>query len=295
MMNHRELRSLLARGLADDGYALDWTTIGTLGVAARTKKKSAKIIAKADGFFFGAELARAAEAESEATGYPFSAKILVEDGARVRAGQNLIEWKGSAAGILLLERPYLNLASYLSGIATRTRALTDLVAAEWKRKSFPGSPPRVTCTRKILPYYRDAAIAAVIAGGGHPHRVNLSGGVLIKENHIASAGGIVRAIAGVREAAPHGLKIEIEIRNLTELRTALSARADVIMLDNFSPEQTKVALEVIAKADFAPIVESSGGISEATIAKYAQPGVHILSVGSLTHSVTALDLSLLIQ
>ncbi len=295
MMNHRELRSLLARGLADDGYALDWTTLGTLGSAARTKKKSAKIVAKANGVFVGAELARAAEAESESIGFPFSAKILAEDGTRVRAGQKLVEWKGSAAGILILERPFLNLAGYLSGIATRTQTLTDLVAAEWKKKGLPGAPPRVTSTRKILPHYRDAAISAVIAGGGSAHRVNLSGGVLIKENHIASAGGIVRAIKGVREAAPHGLKIEIEIRNLTELRTALSANADVIMLDNFSPDQAKAALEMIAQSGASPIVECSGGISEETIAKYAQPGVHILSIGGLTHSVTALDLSLLIQ
>lgn len=283
-------RELLSEGLREDGYALDWTSLGL----KRGRNARATITAKADGVFYGADLARAAAAVSEAIDLPFTAKALVADGARVKAGTKVVEWKGSATGILALERPALNLAGYLSGIATRTRGLVDRVDAEWKKKRYAGESPRITATRKILPHYRDVAIAAVMAGGGYSHRVNLAGGVLIKENHIAAAGGIRAAIAAARKVAPHGLKIEIEVRNATELKAALAERAEVIMLDNFTPEKVREALAAVKAADYAPIIECSGGISESTAAAYAMPGVGLLSVGGLTHSVTALDLSLLV-
>jgi len=283
-------RNLLTEGLREDGYSLDWTTMG-LKSGARIR---AKVITKADGVFYGVELARAAEAVSNDIGLPFTAKALVKDGARVRSGTKVIDFSGNATGILALERPYLNLAGYFSGIATRTRVLVDRVEGEWKKIKAEGEAPRITATRKILPHYREAAIAAVMAGGGHSHRVNLAGGVLIKENHIAAAGGVRPAITAARKVAPHGLKIEIEVRNPTELKQAIAERADVIMLDNFSPEAVRAALATIADAYYSPVVECSGGISESTAAAYAQPGVGLLSVGGLTHSVTALDLSLLV-
>ncbi len=286
-----EFRDLLLKGLADDDYGLDWTTLGT---SSRAKSSKAKIITKADGVFFGVELARAAAQVSESIGLPFKVKVLVEDGVRMKSGTKVVELSGNHFGILALERPYLNLTGYLSGISTRTQNLASLVAAEWKLKRHAEKPPRVTSTRKILPHYRKAAIAAVMAGGGSAHRVGLSGGVLIKENHIASAGGIRPAIQGAREAAPHGLRIEVEVRNTAELKQAINERADIIMLDNFTPSAVASALKRISDAHYSPLIECSGGISETTIAQYSLPGVHFLSLGGLTHSVTALDLSLLI-
>jgi nicotinate-nucleotide pyrophosphorylase (carboxylating) len=287
---HSAFLELLREGLREDGYALDWTSLGL----PSGKRIRAAIVAKADGVFYGMELARAAATVSESIGLPFRAKIFVKDGARVKAGAKVLEWSGNGTGILALERPYLNLAGYLSGIATRTRDLSDRVGAEWKKRKHGGSPPRIIPTRKILPHYRDVAIGAVMAGGGYPHRVNLAGGILIKENHIAAAGGIRAAIRAAKKVAPHGLKIEIEVRNLSELKQALAERAEVILLDNFTAGAVRTATLAIEKADYRPRVECSGGISEATVANYAISGVDLISVGGLTHSVTALDLSLLV-
>jgi len=283
-------RSLLEEGLREDGYSLDWTSMGL----PRGRKVKAKIVAKSTGVFYGAEIARAAAAVSEGIGLPFQVRTPVADGTIVKAGTKVVEIAGNATGILALERPMLNLAGYLSGIATRTRSLTDSTRSEWTKRKHHGPPPRITATRKILPYYRDAAIAAVMAGGGFSHRVNLAGGVLIKENHISAAGGIRAAIVASRRVAPHGLKIEIEVRNTNELKQALAERADVIMLDNFTPGEVRAAVQVVEDVDYQPLIECSGGINETSIVEYAIPGVHLLSVGGLTHSVTALDLSLLV-
>jgi nicotinate-nucleotide pyrophosphorylase (carboxylating) len=283
-------RELLTEGLREDGYSLDWTSMGL----KHDRKVRAKIVAKANGVFYGAEIARAAEAVSNEIGMPLQAKTLVEDGAPVKAGTTVIEWSGNATGILALERPFLNLACYLSGIATRTHVFTDIVGVEWTKRKYKGEAPRIIPTRKILPHYREVAIGAVMAGGGFSHRVNLAGGVLIKENHIASAGGIRQAIVAARSVAPHGLKIEIEITNPAELKQALAEKADVILFDNFTPEAVRSALKIVDASGYAPVIECSGGISESTAAEYAQPGVHLMSLGGLTHSVTALDLSLLV-
>src|SRR5690606_37963643 len=173
--------------------------------------------------------------------------------------------------------------------------LVSIVDGAWKKSRSPGEAPRVTSTRKILPYYRDVAIAAVMAGGGFAHRVSLDGGALIKENHIAAAGGIRAAIRGARAVAPHLLKIEIEVRNLKELREAVDAGADVIRLDNFSTKSVREAVDLVEESHRSPLIECSGGITEETIGNYAIPGVHVLSIGGLTHSVKAIDLSLLVD
>jgi nicotinate-nucleotide pyrophosphorylase (carboxylating) len=176
-------------------------------------------------------------------------------------------------------------------VATQTDALVQIV-----RSVGLDNPPRVTSTRKTLPGYRDLSIAAVIAGGGHPHRVSLSGGVLIKENHIAAAGGIASAIRGAVSVAPHGLRVEVEVRDLKELQEALDHEVDVVLLDNFSPSLVAEALKLIhAHAHSRVRVEVSGGISQRNIRDYVQQGVHVISVGSLTHSVSPLDLSLLVE
>jgi nicotinate-nucleotide pyrophosphorylase (carboxylating) len=280
----------LKQGLEDDG-GFDWTTLGT--VTRPRQILRARVIAKSHGIWAGHGLIaamREVETRLEVTSR-------VSDGERLGPGQLVCEWSGPADRVLALERPFLNLASYVGGIAFRTAELVEIVHQAFKNQ---GTPPRVTATRKTLPGYRDLAICGILAGGGHSHRVSLSGGVLIKENHIAAAGSIEKAIYGVRRVAPHGLKVEIEVRNQKELKQALAQDIDAVLLDNFSPDEVRAALGVIAKttgslgAHQRPVVEVSGGLSERNIANYAIPGVHVLSVGSLTHSVTATDFSLLV-
>jgi nicotinate-nucleotide pyrophosphorylase (carboxylating) len=296
LVTNLPIKRLLKLGLEDDGWPWDWTTQGS--VKDPSKKVKAQIMAKAPGIWAGAKFVQAVESlardiANEAGSHSidfFVAKSLVKDGTSVKPGQRVCEWSGNAGLILALERPFLNLASYVSGIATATSELVTVV-----KKACPKKTPRVTCTRKTLPGYRDIAVFGLQAGGGHPHRLGLSSGVLIKENHIAAAGSIAKAIEGCREVAPHGLKIEIEVTSQSELEQALSARADVIMLDNFSVDDVKKALALIEKKGSKPIIEISGGLSLSNISRYALPGVDVLSVGSLTHSVKALDLSLLIS
>ena len=287
---HLDVRGLLKTGLAEDGWPWDWTTQASLRDPLR--KVRAQLIAKAPGIWAGSgilpSLNSVARELAEVSNGHFLAKAHVSDGASIKPGQRLAEWSGSASILLALERPFLNLAQYASGIATATHELVAIV-----RKACPRNTPRVTSTRKTLPAYRDLALYGLMIGGGHAHRVSLAGGVLIKENHIAASGGIAQAIERTRAIAPHGLKIEIEVRNLQELEQAISSGADVVMLDNFSVEEARRALKVASGSKSS--IEISGGLSVATIGKYAMPGVDILSVGALTHSVRALDLSLLVE
>jgi nicotinate-nucleotide pyrophosphorylase (carboxylating) len=291
------IKQLLKQGLSDDGWPWDWTALGS--VKDSSKKVKAQVIAKAPGIWAGSKfvsavesLAREIAADNSGGTAAFSAKSLVKDGTSVKPGQRVCEWSGNAGLVLALERPFLNLASYVSGVATATNELVAIV-----KKACPKKTPRVTCTRKTLPGYRDIAVYGLQAGGGHPHRLGLSSGVLIKENHIAAAGSIAKAIEGCREVAPHGLKIEIEVTSLNELEQALASRAEIIMLDNFSAEEVKKALAVIDSKGKGPkpVIEISGGLNLSNIGRYALPGVDVLSVGALTHSVKALDLSLLIS
>jgi nicotinate-nucleotide pyrophosphorylase (carboxylating) len=292
-------KDLLVQALNEDGAGLDWTSRGTL-LSKKNAQGKAKVIAKSKGIWAGEMLAQVTQSLSQEMGAPFTIKMLVKDGDRLLPGDVVCEWKGSLAGILALERPFLNLCGFSGGIAQKTRTLVDLMDSKWKTFRLGTAPPRLTLTRKTLPYYRDLSILAVMAGRGHAHRVSLSGGVLIKENHIEASGSIKRAIDGVKKTAPHSLKIEIEVRNIEELKQALGAHADVIMLDNFNPEQVKAALKVVdaatkSESTHRPTIEVSGGIQAENIQNFVMPGVDVISVGSLTHSVTAIDLSLLVQ
>lgn len=271
-------KDLLKTGLKDDGWPWDWTTLGTRKNSGQILK--AKVVAKSPGVW---------AAESLVHSLGISAKSLVADGTSYRVGDVLVELGGPADHLLALERPFLNLAAYVSGIATATARLVEIV-----KKACPENPPRITLTRKTLPGYRDVAILGVRAGGGFPHRVSLSGGILIKENHIAAAGGIEAAITGAKKVAPHGLKIEVEVRSLQELEEALRVQADGVLLDNFTPIEVQAALQKIPDSGLRPFVEVSGGIHEKTVSQYALPGVDIISVGSLTHSTSSVDLSLLV-
>jgi nicotinate-nucleotide pyrophosphorylase (carboxylating) len=285
---HIELwKNLLVKGLKDDGYPWDWTTLGT-----RRKQRpriQAKVIAKSEGVWAGEGLVHALRAIAPS----LRSESLIPDGKRYREKTILATLSGSADDVLALERPFLNLAAYASGVASATYRYVEIV-----KKACPKNPPRITLTRKTLPGYRDIAIHGVRVGGGHPHRVSLSGGVLIKENHIAAAGGIRSAIQGVKVIAPHGLKVEIEVTSLQELKEAVKAGAEGILLDNFTPKEVAQAIRVLAElcsGAYRPFIEVSGGVNESTVAEYAIPGVDIISVGALTHSVKAVDLSLLVS
>ena len=287
-------KALLLKGMEEDGWEWDWTTLGTLKQPDQVI--TARLVAKSTGTWAGAALIPALERVSEEGGGRVTITSSIEDGDRFKPGQTLLVWKGPARWVLALERPFVNLAAFASGIATQTASLVDEVERKWTGLKQKAAPPRVASTRKTLPAYRDLSVRGVLAGGGHAHRVSLAGGVLIKENHIAAAGGIAKAVAGARAIAPHGLKIEIEVRNLEELRKALSACADAVLLDNFTPARVAEAVQIIQRGPSGSVVvEVSGGIHAGNIADYAQPGVHVISSGSLTHSVTSSDFSLLVE
>jgi len=208
----------------------------------------------------------------------FSAKL--EDGAEVKPRTVIAEVVGNARAILTGERLALNLLQHLSGIATRTASLTNLVRQY---------PVRIADTRKTMPGLRMLEKYAVWIGGGANHRFGLFDAVLIKDNHIKVAGGIDKAVATARGKVGHTVKIEVEVETLDGVRTALAAGADIIMLDNMDLTTMRQAVELIGRQ---ALVEASGGVDENTIAAIAATGVNVISVGALTHSVKALDISL---
>jgi nicotinate-nucleotide pyrophosphorylase (carboxylating) len=205
---------------------------------------------------------------------------LARDGDRVKRGARVLNIAGPTAALLTAERTALNFVQRLSGIATRARKFADAVA---------GTGVRIVDTRKTTPGWRALEKYAVRCGGCFNHRSSLGEHVLIKDNHIAAAGSIAKAVARVRAAAPHLAKIEVEAKTLGEVQAALKACADVILLDNMAPDLIRRAVDVIAGA---AVVEVSGGVRFETLRDYALPGVDVISIGALTHSATAVDLSL---
>jgi nicotinate-nucleotide pyrophosphorylase (carboxylating) len=210
-------------------------------------------------------------------------KPLAHDTDRVKRGARVLEVNGPTASLLTAERTALNFLQRLSGIATLARRYADAVA---------GTGVRVVDTRKTTPGWRALEKYAVRCGGCFNHRSSLGEHVLIKDNHIAAAGSLARAVELTRAAAPHGAKIEVEAKTLPEVKEALRARAEVILLDNMAPDLVRRAVAVIAGA---ATVEVSGGVRFETLRDYALPGVDVISVGALTHSATAVDLSLDVQ
>lgn len=203
-----------------------------------------------------------------------------EDGARATAGATLLALSGRVAPILTGERTALNLLGRLSGIATLTRAFVDAVSH---------TKARVACTRKTTPGLRALEKYAVRCGGGTNHRFGLDDAVLIKDNHLAAAGGVRAALERARAAVGHTVKIEVEVDTLDQLREALEAGADAVLLDNMGPGDLRRAVEMVAGR---MTTEASGGITLDTAAEIAATGVDLLSVGALTHSAPCLDVSL---
>ncbi len=211
-------------------------------------------------------------------------RLVASDGNRVRKGKTVLLADGSTISLLIAERTALNFLQHLSGIATLSRRFADAA-----KKT--GTGVRVVDTRKTTPGWRALEKYAVRCGGCFNHRSSLGEHVLIKDNHIAAVGSLKEAVNRVRACAPHCAKIEVEASSLREVREALNAGAEVIMLDNMSPARIRKAVEQIGKS---AIVEVSGGVRLETIADYALPAVDVISVGALTHSAPTADLSMTI-
>ncbi len=279
----QEWKRQLELGLSEDRVRQDWTTESTLGKNGNILAK-AEIIAKSPGVWTGEIASIALKSISTQSDSVFEA--MLKDGASFEAGTTVARWKSSAIEILAFERTYLNLISYLCGIAKQTKALCNRVAQQ------SGHSIKILSTRKNLPGLRDLSLYGIQCGGGSLHRRDLASGILIKENHIEYSGGIYKAVQKSRSNAPHGMKIEIEVKNIKELMQALEADADAVLLDNFYPKLVREAVE-FTKLRPDVFVEVSGGITLDTISDFIIEGVMGISVGSLTHSVRSVDFSLL--
>ena len=210
------------------------------------------------------------------------------DGAQVAPGTRVLAVRGRVRALLAAERTALNFAQRLCKVATTTRSYVTAVA---------GTEASVVDTRKTAPGFRFLDKRAVRHGGGSNHRADLGSGVLIKDNHVAAAGGVAAAIRAARAAAPHSLRLEVEVKDLAELREALAERAEIILLDNMTPEQVREALALLPpRGDgWRPLIEVSGGVTLPRLRAYAEAGADLISVGALTHSVIAADLSMEIE
>jgi nicotinate-nucleotide pyrophosphorylase (carboxylating) len=271
-----ELQEIVRTALAEDVGSGDATTLATVGADARAR---ATITQKAPGVVFGVEAAERTFAElDDAVAF----ERLSPEGAWQEPGTGVLRIEGPARALLTGERTALNLLQRLSGIATLTARYVQAVE---------GTDVQILDTRKTTPGLRMLEKAAVRAGGGTNHRVGLFDAILIKENHIAAAGGVEQAVQQARAAYPE-LPLEVECRNAEEIAQALQAGAPRILLDNMEPEQLRAAVaQVAGRVE----LEASGGITLETVRAHAVEGLDFISVGALTHSAPALDLSLILE
>jgi nicotinate-nucleotide pyrophosphorylase (carboxylating) len=240
---------------------------------------SAEIIAREDLVVCGIEVASRVFTMVDSA---IAVTACAQDGDSLSDRQAVMRMTGPTIGLLIAERTALNFLQRLSGIATLSSQYAGVAGNS-------GQTVRIVDTRKTTPGWRDLEKHAVRCGGCFNHRSSLSEHVLIKDNHIAAAGSIQSAIERVRHAAPHCAKIEVEAVSISEVKQALAARAEIIMLDNMTPGQIAEAVEVI---NGAALVEVSGGVNLDTIANYILPGVDVISVGALTHAAQSRDLSM---
>jgi nicotinate-nucleotide pyrophosphorylase (carboxylating) len=270
-----DLDGIVRRALDEDVGPGDVTTQATVPAGARAR---ARITQKQPGVVFGLDAAEATFAQLDPN--VRSTRLAAE--GEWREGGAVLELEGSAAALLTGERTALNFLQRLSGVATVTATYV---------KAIEGTGARVLDTRKTTPGLRDLEKAAVAAGGGTNHRAGLYDVVLIKENHSAMAGGVAEAVRAARDAAP-GIPLQVECRDLDEVDAALEAQAPRLLLDNMTPVQLR---EVVARVGGRAELEASGGVTLQTIRDIAESGVDFVSVGALTHSAPALDLSMLLE
>ena len=245
----------------------------------------AEIIAKETGVAAGIE-----EALILLESLGIKAKPLVKDGQKIAKGKVLIKIEGNAKNILALERTVLNLLARMSGIAT----FTNRIVRKIRRAGYKTV---IACTRKTAPGLEYFDKKAVLLGGGDTHRLHLDDMILIKDNHIAIVGNVKEAVKLAKKQASFSKKIEVEVSDVNEAIEAAKAGADIIMLDNFTPEKVKDAINRLKKGNLRDkvLIEASGGINERNIVNFAAAGVDIISLGALTHSAKALDISLEIR
>jgi nicotinate-nucleotide pyrophosphorylase (carboxylating) len=280
-MHSLDLETIVARALAEDMGAGDVTSEAVVPEEARAR---ARIVQKQPGVAFG--FAAVAEAMRQC-GVEQVDNLVVEGQWRDEVPAEVILASGSARALLAAERTALNFLGHLSGIATLTARFVEAIA---------GTSAQVLDTRKTTPGLRELEKAAVAAGGGRNHRMGLYDAILIKENHIALAGGVAKAVHAARGAHPE-LAVEVECRDLEEVAYGLGVGADLLLLDNMDTEQLRKAVELRDTSGGAkpPSLEASGGVSLETIREIAESGVDLISVGALTHSAPSLDFSLLLE
>jgi nicotinate-nucleotide pyrophosphorylase (carboxylating) len=274
-----ELEALVRRALDEDVGTGDVTTLATVAEGARAR---ALVTQKAPGVIFGMDAAEATFRELDAD---VRCERLVDEGVWREQGGRVLALEGNARALLTGERTALNFLCHLSGVAT--------FAARAAREA-QGSGAAVLDTRKTIPGLRALEKAAVAAGGARNHRAGLYDAILIKENHIAAAGGITRAVARAREASPDELSasIEVEVRDNAEIDEALAAGAKRLLLDNMDDEHLRAAVARVAgRAE----LEASGGVTLQSLASCARTGVQFVSMGALTQSAPALDLALSLE
>lgn len=278
ILNKIYVDNLIKTALLEDINYCDVTTDYLIPAEQMGK---GKLVAKAEGILCGVEVA--ARVFELIDSDDIKIEILIKDGESVKYGDGIMRLEGRTASLLKGERTALNLIQHMSGIATAANQATKLVE---------GTNASIADTRKTLPGMRPLQKYAVMTGGAKNHRYNLSDAAMLKDNHIDAAGGITAAVTALRKKIGHMTKIEVETRNLDELKEALAVGADIIMLDNMSPELMKEAVEI---TNGRAVLEASGGITNETLREVAESGVDIISIGALTHSVKAFDISMYIK
>ena len=274
ILNQFYVDNLIKTALLED---INYVDITTDYLIPEDQENEAKFLAKADGVLCGIEVALRVFTLIQPD---FQYEIFIHDGEEVKKGDIIAKIKGKTRTILKGERTALNLLQHMSGISSMTNRIVKIVE---------GTTASIADTRKTLPGMRSLQKYAVTVGGGKNHRFNLSDAAMLKDNHIDAGGGITNAVTKLRTKLGHMAKVELEVRTLDELREALSVDVDVIMLDNMDNDTMREAVKI---ADGKALLEASGGITEETIRDVAETGVDIISIGALTHSVKAFDISL---
>lgn len=267
---------LLTLAFAEDVGDGDHTTLSTIPAEEKGRQQ---LIVKEEGILAGVDIARKVFEKFDPS---LKMTVMIDDGAHVKPGDIAFVVEGAVRSLLQTERVMLNIMQRMSGIATTTARY---------QKELEGLKTKVLDTRKTTPGMRLLEKEAVKIGGGENHRIGLFDMILIKDNHVDFAGGIDKAVAAAKDyckAKGKDLKIEVEVRNTDEIKQALAAGVDRIMLDNFTPERTR---EAVALINGQCEIESSGGITLDTLRQYGECGVDFISVGALTHSVKGLDMS----
>lgn len=274
ILNQFYVDNLIKTALLED---INYVDITTDYLIPEDQENEAKFLAKADGVLCGIKVALRVFTLIQPD---FQYEVFIHDGEEVKKGDIIAKIKGKTRTILKGERTALNLLQHMSGISSMTNRIVKIVE---------GTNASIADTRKTLPGMRPLQKYAVTVGGGKNHRFNLSDAAMLKDNHIDAGGGITNAVTKLRTKLGHMAKVELEVRTLDELREALSVDVDVIMLDNMDNDTMREAVKI---ADGKALLEASGGITEETIRGVAETGVDIISIGALTHSVKAFDISL---